>query len=66
MALHLDSQKVNSFTPNDFGDSPAQKKWFFGGLGPWNVKLGLWELWELCLDFGWVVLVGRWEGVVGY
>jgi|GEM_PF-6724247 len=41
MALHLDSQKVNSFTPNDFGDSPAQKKWFFGGLGPWNVKLGL-------------------------
>ena len=32
---------MNSFTPNDFGDSPAQKKWFFGGLGPWNVKLGL-------------------------
>jgi hypothetical protein len=41
MALHLGFQKVNPFTSNDFGDSPAQKKWFSGGLGPWNVKLGL-------------------------
>jgi hypothetical protein len=41
MALHSGFQKVNSFTFNDLGDSLAQKKWFFGGLGPWNVKLGL-------------------------